>query len=118
MRLLSVYLVSILIYMILYIGTVMGLQDKIMENGWLDDVSDCENPLLILFCTCAVPIVRIGLIVFVVYAATHTKEEFDAWMSKLDQEIEELDREIEEQEQEIEELKRIINYLKSNHEEE
>lgn len=118
MRLLNIYFVSILFYIILYFGLCMRLLDKIIENGWLNDVPDCEHPLLMLFCTCAVPIVRVALIVFVVYTSTHTKEEFDAWMQKLDQEIEELDRQIEEQEQEIEVLKQVINYLNGNYDEE
>ncbi len=117
MRLLSIYLVSILIYMIIFICTAKVLEPQIRQNGWLYEVPYCENPLLILFCTCAVPIIRVAFIVILIYMSVRTKEEFDAWQSKIEQEIEENEQELERLKREHEELKCIYDYLKNNPEE-
>ena len=114
MKLLNIYILSIFIYMAVFISVAKICELQIRENGWLNNVPYCENPLFLLFCMCAVPIIRVLNIAIVIYASTHTKEEFEAWQHKIQQEIENEERELEELKRECDELKCIYDYLKNN----
>jgi hypothetical protein len=63
---------------------IPAIAPRLMENGWISDQQYDVNPFLVLFCVSATPIFRILFIITAMYMATHTKEEFDAWQQKLE----------------------------------
>lgn len=79
----STYLSSVIIYMIIIDCACCIFGNSAKKNGWESTEKSNENKWDVLFILSAVPIVRIAVVVIIFYMATHTKEEFDKWYAEI-----------------------------------
>lgn len=81
----GMYLSSVFVYMIIIYCTCSICKSSIRDKGWSFSSSETAktNKWVGLFMLSAVPIVRVAVIVFIVYAATHTKEELEKWQAEV-----------------------------------
>ena len=79
------YLGSVLIYTMV-IGAMMCLfTDSIKANHWLDCVNHGNgNRFIGTVIVAAIPLIRLGVAIMMVYMAMHTKEDYEKWKSGLD----------------------------------
>ena len=84
---LSIYLKSVLIYMIMiFAATYMG-QYKIKENGWVNEAKKLERNFLIsLFCLAAIPVLRFAVVLALLRMTSMTKEDFEKKKKELENE--------------------------------
>ena len=75
----TLYLVSIVIWFVLIVCYLLSSSTQIVNNGWLDGPNGGSPgyAFIVLLLTCAMPILRFVFLSVVVYMATHTKEEFE-----------------------------------------
>ena len=79
------YLSSVLIWTII-IGAMSCLcMESIKNNGWLDDrKSGNRGGFIGTVVVAAVPILRIGVAIMLLYMSVRTKEDFEKWKKTLD----------------------------------
>ena len=80
---LSIYLSSVIICMIIMHAMLSMFKPAMKEKCWLSNETAKTNKLVGLFILSAVPIVRVAIIAFIFYTATHTKEEFEKWQAEV-----------------------------------
>ena len=80
----GMYLTSVFIWALMIGGTVYLFQDKIRENGWLDNLNKSnKNPWVTLFLMSAIPVVRIVFFFAALVIVGMTKEEFEKLQEEL-----------------------------------
>lgn len=87
---LKFYLSSVIIYMIIMHAMLSMFKPAMKEKGWLSNETVKTNRIAGLFILSAIPIVRLVIVVFIFYTATHTKEEFDKWQAEVIEQNKEL----------------------------
>lgn len=79
------YAATVVIYMIIIYCMNAIFNDAIKQMGWKKadkEKSSLVKALAALFFVSAVPVLRVAFIVFIMYMATHTKEEFEEWQEE------------------------------------
>ena len=76
------YLISIIIWGIMILGSIYLFEDKIKENGWLEMPKSKKNPWLTLFFMSAMPLLRVIFFVTILIMCSMTTEQFDEWQAK------------------------------------
>lgn len=81
----EMYLSSVIVYTIV-LGAMMCLfTDSIRDNHWLDGVKQVNgNRFIGTVIIAAIPLIRLGVAVMMVYMAMRTKEDYERWKSGLD----------------------------------
>ena len=83
------YVTSIVVWMIILIGTVYIFEDRIRENGWMKDVKQAnKNPWLLVFFMSAIPLLRVVFFIAELMMVAATKEEIDELIEDLKDEVE------------------------------
>lgn len=83
------YITSIVVWMIILIGTAYIFEDRIIENGWLEDVKQTDkNPWLLVFFMSSIPLLRVVFFIAEIMMVAATKEEIDELVEDLKDEFE------------------------------
>jgi hypothetical protein len=83
------YITTIVVWMIILIGTAYIFEDRIRENGWLKDVKQTDkNPWLLVFFMSAIPLLRVVFFISEIMMVAATKEDIDELVEDLKDEFE------------------------------
>lgn len=81
---LGTYLASVIVFMIIIYSMASIFKSSIQDKGWSSSNETAKtNKLTGLFMLAAVPILRVAVVVFIYYAATHTKADFEKWQAEV-----------------------------------
>lgn len=83
---LKFYITSIIIYAAIITATGFICRDAIKANGWLSEAKHTGNPLVILLCMSAIPILRVFFIFVALYMSVRTPEDLEKWRQELEEE--------------------------------
>ena len=78
---LSMYLGSVVVFMLIVFASATICEDNARKNGWLDEPHENKhlNKFAILFALSAVPIFRVFVVAFIFVMAIYPKEKVMAW---------------------------------------
>lgn len=82
----KLYLISIIIWLIMIVGTIYLFEDKIRENGWTNVQKSNKNPWVVLILASAIPLIRVVCFISTIMMVGMTKEKFDELKKELDDE--------------------------------
>jgi len=85
---LTFYISSIIIFMIIIYCECFIYEQKIKENGWLYDNTSKPNKFVTLFCLSAIPFFRVLVVIVILCLGTYTKEDYEKYRKKLEDEME------------------------------
>ena len=85
-KMIKLYLISIVIWMIMMYGTAWLFEERIRENGWMNLPKSKKNPWMVLFVASATPIVRVLFFISVLIMVGMNKEKFDEWTKETNNE--------------------------------
>ena len=77
MKVIKLYLFSIVIWAIMIYGTAYLFNEKIKENGWLDMPKSKKNPFVIIVLGSVIPIIRALFFLVVIIMIGMTREKFE-----------------------------------------
>lgn len=83
---LNFYIKSIIIYAAIITATCFICRDAIKANGWLSEAKHTDNPLMILLCMSAIPILRVFFIFVALYMSVRTPEDLEKWRKESEDE--------------------------------
>ena len=79
----SVYMCSVIIYMLIISSAAMICELNVRKNGWLNEPGENKNSkIAMLTAMAAVPIFRLLVVIFIFVMAVYPKEEVIAWVEK------------------------------------
>ena len=84
---LKFYITSVIIYAAIIYAMCFVFGDMVKAKGWSSDKKFEGNPLVLLICLAAIPVIRLFFIAVILYMASHTPEDLE----KLKQELKEKD---------------------------
>lgn len=83
----SWYLTSVAIYIVIIVCELYLFQDNMVKNGWKPErSSSAKSPVAMLIAVSAIPFFRLLMVVIFCIMATYTKEQFDEWIEKIQKE--------------------------------
>lgn len=83
---LKFYLSTVIVWMIIIYCVINIFKTAYIKNGWVDIESNSHNnSLKNLVIISAVPLLRLGILCFIIYMASATKEDFEELVDKLKQ---------------------------------
>ena len=80
---LKFYITSVIIFAAIIYAMCVVFGDMVKAKGWSSGKKVECNPLVLLFCLAAIPIIRLLFIFVILYMASHTPEDLE----KLKQEV-------------------------------
>lgn len=76
----KIYISSVIIWMIVIYSFVTITKEQIRKNGWLNENRKSDrNWLMTLFCTSAIPVIRVFIFLAICLMACVTEEQYEEW---------------------------------------
>lgn len=84
MKMIELYLFSIVVWFLMIFGSIYLFKDKIRENGWLEyPKTTKKSSWITIFLACAIPLVRATYFLAVLIMAGMTTEQFEELKEEL-----------------------------------
>lgn len=78
MKMIELYLFSIVVWLLMIFGTIYLFKDKIKENGWLEYPKTTKKfSWIVMFLACAIPFIRVIYFLAVIMMAGMATEQFE-----------------------------------------
>ena len=83
---LNFYITSVIIFAVIIYAMCVVFGDMVKAKGWSSGKKVECNPLVVLLCLAAIPIIRLFFIVVILYMASHTPEDLEKLKQKVKEE--------------------------------